>query len=1063
MRATSILVIHVTINTDLTPRQLTAVFRFELSGQQWNAVSSNLSPSVMIAGAGSGKTTSMSARIAWLVGSGYVRPENILGLTFTTKATAQLLEAARSTIKNLAQTFPDLVPEESSDPVISTYNSFAAGIVQEFGALLGRDFTGSVLSDGARYQYAYRLVCSTDIDMSAVHVGPASVTSSMLSLDGELSELALDPIDIRTHDQKLLYYLSSFSKHNDSTRRMIAATGSRIALSRLVEQWREFKAERDLVEFSDQVRLARVLVQTFPSVASTIRSRYLVALLDEYQDTSISQRILLQAVFGSGFPLTAVGDPCQAIYGWRGASVANINDFTEHFPLPTLTPSPVFKLTKNRRSGVKILEAANIVSEALRVEHPQVGTLVPGRDHPGYLTLALFHTAEKEVEWMAQRIADQHAGLGDSQDIAVLSPTTPILIRMRDLLRHKGVPVQLHSSADLLAEPIVIDLQSLLTVIHEPTANPEFLRWATGVRFRIGARDIAALGQRAAELSATASRRRAKNVDEALADAVDGIDSVDINSVSDALFDLGDPGRYSAEAFKRFTHMAKIVRELRLLSGLPLVEFIGAASRLSGVDIQSQIDTGSDREHIAVSAFIDLAADFTDADGRVSLGAFLERLADIKRFDLDVDFEQPTDPRAVQLFTVYKAKGLEFTHVYLPNMTKDGFPGGRRPRNWTTDASMVPWPTRHDAPAQLANFPDYDTLNWPARVHKDEYLGHFAAYRELESDRLAYVAITRAKDSLTITSSWWGFGHKTPRGPHRYLQQLHDHFAGLDIEIPEWVLEPGEECPAELETSGDKDWPEVVPDHIVDSLREQATFLRSYSGSRSTERGLSATESVQVAQWQHSLDQLRQENALTQTEVRRVPLPGSVGASTLMRAMREPEELAKDLARPMPRRSSIVANKGTIVHSLIEEHYAPRALFDPSDLFGLNDVESQTEVSATTDSDIDKLRNTFLAMRFAEMTPVAVEQPFSIALGGIPVTGYIDAIFLIDGRYMIVDWKTGTSTHLDPMQLAIYRLAWSRIANVDWQQVDTCFVMLAEGSEISPDTDALVKQLLDRN
>ena len=1042
----------------LTSQQLTNVFGFKLSEQQWDAVSSGLSPSVMIAGAGSGKTTSMSARIAWLVGSGYVNPKNILGLTFTTKATAQLLDSARSAISKLARTFPDLVPEDSADPVISTYNSFAAGIVREFGALLGRDFTADVLSEGARYQLAYRLVCSTDIDMSAIHVTPASVTSSMLSLDGELSELAIEPFEIRTHDTKLLDYLNSFSKHNDSTRRMIAATGSRIALSRLVEQWRALKTERDLMEFSDQVRLAREIVQTFPDVAATIRSRFSVALLDEYQDTSVSQRILLQEIFSSGFPLTAVGDPCQAIYGWRGASVANINDFTEHFPLPELKPSPVFKLSKNRRSGVKILEAANIISQPLRVEHPHVDILEADRDHPGFLTLALFETAEQEVEWMADRIAQQHTGLKGSEDIAVLSPTTSYLIRMRDLLRARNIPVQLHSSADLLAEPIVMDLQSLLTVVHEPTANPEFLRWATGVRFRIGARDIAALGKRAAEISAKESGRRAENVEQALAEAVDGIDSVDVNSISDALFDLGDPTQYSSEAFRRFTRMAEIIRELRSLTGLPLVELIVTASRLSGVDIQSQIHIGSDSEHIAVNAFLDLATDFTDADGRVSLGAFLERLADIKRFDIDIDFEQPVDSRAVQLFTVYKAKGLEFTHVYIPNMTKDSFPGGRKARNWTTDASMVPWPTRKDAPHQLANFPDYDTFNWPARVHKDEYLGHFAAYRERDSDRLAYVAVTRAKDSLTITSSWWGFGHKKPRGPHRYLQQIHDHFVGLDIEIPVWVSAPGEERLTVAECDIDAGWPEAVAEPIVRSLREQAEYVEAPPESAD----LTAMESAQVAQWQQSLARLREEYSRRYSDVTRVPLPASLGASTMMRALREPEELAKDLARPMPRRSSVVANKGTVVHALIEEHYSPRALFDPDDLFDLNYIGSEAEVSEISDSEIDRLRQAFLTTRFANMQPVAVEQAFSIGLGGIPVTGYIDAIFQVDGRYLVVDWKTGTSAHLDPMQLAIYRLAWSRLANVDWQEVDTCFVMLAEGIEVTPDTDSLVRQLLDQ-
>lgn len=1053
--------------TELTPTQLREVFGFELSEQQWSAVAAPMSPAVMIAGAGSGKTTSMSARIAWLVGSGYTTPERILGLTFTTKATAQLLESSRSSIAQLADKFPLLVPEESTDPVISTYNSFAAGIVKEFGPLLGRDFKGDVLSEGARYQHAYRMVCHTSIDMSGVSYAPATVTSSMLALDSELSELAIEPSEIRQHDQRLLDYLLSFTKENDPFRKMLASAKNRIALSHLIDSWRELKADRDLMEFSDQVRLARQIVEQNPTVAQEIRSRFSVALLDEYQDTSISQRKLLQSIFATGFPLTAVGDPCQAIYGWRGASVANINDFTLHFPLESLAPSPVYPLSVNRRSGKKILEAANLISDTLRREHTQVEILEPAREHPGYLTLGLFEQAEDELTWLADRIAEQHAGLGPKEDIAVLSATTRYLVRMRDALRERGVPVQLHSTSDLLAEPIVMDLRALLSVVHEPTANSDFLRWASGVRWRIGARDLAALGQQANSLSKAAKRVKAETLDQALADAVDGIDAVDINSLSDALFDLGDPDRYSPEAFTRLEQMAAILRELRSATSMPLPEFVSYCMRVSGIDIQSKLDPNNDRDHIAVSAFLDLASEFTDIDGRVTLGAFLTRLSDIERFDIELDFEQPIDPGAVQLITVYKAKGLEFTHVYVPNMAEKSFPGGKARGTWTTDPSLVPWPIRHDAPSELADFPDYTTFNWPARVHDTEYKNHVKAHRELDSDRLAYVAFTRARDSLTVTSSWWGFGHAKPRAPHRYLTTLHDHFAGLDIEIASWASQPdakAEPDSADPSIESESTWPEPVPAAIVASLNQQAHYVHSSTANPATatspeQSSLNDSELAVVEQWQQALDRLREEDSRLNADTRVVPLPASLGASTYMRALREPEELAKDLARPMPRRPSVVAEKGTIVHALIEEHYKPKTLFD---LAEYEDSESLTEVNNQSTSDVEACKQVFLASRFAGLTPVAVEQPFTISLGGMPVTGYIDAVFEVDGRYLVVDWKTGTTEHLDPTQLALYRIAWARLRGVDWREIDTCFVMLRDGEEISEQTDTLVEHLLAR-
>ena len=1037
--------------TDLTGRDLETIFGFGLSEQQLAAVMAGMHPAVMIAGAGSGKTTSMSARIAWLVGSGYARPEQILGLTFTTKATSQLLDSARKAINSLAQILPDRMPAESSDPVISTYNSFAAGIVREFGALLGRDFDGGVLSEGARHQWAYRLVCSTDIDMSSVSNAPSTITKSLLSLDGELSELAIEPETVITHDRGLLDYFSSFSKHNDSTRKMIAAAHTRIALAQLVQQWRELKAERELLEFSDQVRLAREIVTKFPRVAADIRSRFAAALLDEYQDTSISQRLLLQEIFGDAFPLTAVGDPCQAIYGWRGASVENINDFDGHFPLADLTRSPTFPLTDNRRSGVRILEAANVISERLRAEHPSVEKLVPTKGERGEVVLGMFLTVEEELEWLTDRIANQHAainGMSNPENIAVLSPTTKVLVQLRDSLSARGVPVQLHSAAGLLSEPLVVDLHALLTVVHEPTANPEFVRWASGVRWRIGARDLAALGRRAAEIARVASSRRAENVDEALAEAVDGIDAVDVVSLSDALFDLGDLSAYSPQARERFAAMAHMLSSLRGAMSEPLVELILRVMRASGIDIQSQLN---ERDHIAISAFIDLASDFTEVDGRVSLGAFLSRLADIDRFGIEVDFDQPVDPRSVQLLTIFKAKGLEFNHVYVPNMTNEGFPGGRHRGNWTTDSSLVPWPIRPDAPDSLKNFPDYSYFNWPARVHKDEYLGEFAQLRELDADRLAYVAFTRAKDSLTITGSWWGTGLKKPRSPHPYLLTVKDHFVDGEVSIAQWVNEPGLERPSDLDDINHYQWPEAVPEDVIAALNEQSVYVHNQDLDHNT---LNQVEWVQVESWVHALERLREERSVAQTDVRKVALPASVGASTMLRALREPEELAQDLARPMPRRSSAVASRGTLVHELIEKHYTTNVLFDYEEL-----VDS-TNVSADLSADVEQLRAAFLRSRFADMTPAAVEQNFILGIGGTPVSGYIDAVFHVDGRYLVVDWKTGTSAHVDPMQLAIYRLAWARIKNIDWRDVDTCFVMLAEDCEITPDTDALVEELI---
>lgn len=1040
-------------HNELSDADLAHILEFSLSEQQLSAVKAPREPAVMVAGAGSGKTTSMSARIAFLIGSGYVTPEQVLGLTFTTKATAQLLDSARSRITKLVQLYPQSFASECGDPVIVTYNAFASGIVKEFGALLGRDFSTDVLTDGERQQLAYRLVCNTQRDLSGVSVGPARLTSELLALDSELSELAIDPKRVIEYDLKLVAYVAGLRGSNRSLEKITSTSGRRIALSHLVQDWRELKEERELIEFSDQVRLATKIVTQFPQVAMQIRSRFEIALLDEYQDTSIGQRILLQSIFSGGFPVTAVGDPCQAIYGWRGASVDNINNFPRQFMTKNDRPANVYPLSANRRSGIQILELANLISENLRVEHSGVQRLDPTRELQGEITLALFDFADQEIAWMADKIAEQHEAIrtaGIDQDIAVLAATGNYLLRMRDALQQRGIPVQLHSAAGLLSHPLVIDLRAILEVIHEPTANPSFVRWASGVKWRIGARDLAALGARAAELAKTSGRPHGASVDSidrALNSAVEGIDLVDVVSLSDALFDLGQLDHYSSSAIDRFGKMAGVIRSVRPHAGEPLVEFLGRVIRATGIDVQSQLHAN---DAIAVNELINLAADFTDADGRVSLGAFISRLSDIERFDISLDFEQPVEKGAVQLITIYKAKGLEYTHVYLPNLSDRAFPGGKARSNWSADATMAPWPLRQDAPAEIAAFPDHSLTKLSEADLKNGYFAHFEALKEREIERLAYVAFTRAKDSLTLSGSWWGVNWKTPHGPHPFLTSAHDLLAGTSAKIPFWAARPHGDRPVRDEDPQEWLWPLPVPQGTREELIRQSEFV--HEGAIPLAE-LAESERATVDRWESALAALQRERERLNAPVRSVALPRSVGASSMLRALREPEVLAVELARPMPQKPNYIAARGTEIHAFIETHYGRATLFD------WDELEGAWDRAGTDTESVRNLKESFLSSRFAQLAPAAIEQQFSLTISGRSVTGYIDAVFELDGRYLVVDWKTGGTEHLDPTQLAFYRLAWAQIVGVDWKDVDTAFVMLALGTELPVDTDEIIRDL----
>ena len=182
----------------------------------------------------------------------------------------------------------------------------------------------------------------------------------------------------------------------------------------------------------------------------------------------------------------------------------------------------------------------------------------------------------------------------------------------------------------------------------------------------------------------------------------------------------------------------------------------------------------------------------------------------------------------------------------------------------------------------------------------------------------------------------------------------------------------------------------------------------------------------------------------------RISLPSSLSASDLVRLAEDPEAFTKRLARPMPARPAPAARRGTRFHAWVEAHYGVRPLLEPDDLPGAadDDVESDAALAA--------LQETFLASPYADRSPVGIEVPFSLVVGGRVVPGRIDAVFAStddDGttRYEVVDWKTSKDHGADPLQLAIYRVAYAELVGVPVEQVDAAFLFVRDGAVVRPD------------
>lgn len=1049
--------------------ELSRALGLELSEAQWAAVSAPLEPGVIVAGAGTGKTTSMSARVAYLVGSGQVLADRVLGLTFTNKAAGQLLSAIRSRVA--------AVGAENPEPTVSTYHAFAGRIVAEFGMRIGREPDATLLTDGAKHHHAYRVVCGVDaIGVESIGVGladsgksPLTITEQLLDLDGELSELGIEPEEVIGHDRRLVERLTAMGAERGTGRQILDAARHRMVLARLIEQWRAYKARRDYWDYSDQVRLALEIIVRFPDVAADIRRRYDIVLLDEYQDTSIVQRQLLRALFSDGFPVTAVGDPCQAIYGWRGASVDNIESFPLHFPLSEGAPARRYTLAENRRSGPAVLHVANEVATTLRAEHAGSEPLVSVVDaQAARVDVGLFATIDDEVAFVANSVHEAHvqaerlrSSEGAASSIAVLCTTGADIRRIDRALRERGVPTHVSGAAALLADPAVADLRALVEVVHEPTANPSMVRLLAGARWRVGARDLAALGRRASELAGGRSRPRMETVDEALEEAVAGSDPVDVVSLADAAADPGERSAYSAQALTAFDELTELISRLRGQGGEAVVDLLVRAMRAMGVDVEARVHDPSGGSSAALDDFLQLAAEIDESEGRIGLGGFLSRLREAERFDVTISHTRPTIPGAVQLMTVFAAKGLEFTTVFMPFVSEGAFPGGRSRGRWTTGASIVPWPLRDDASPALAVFPDDsgDSIN---KQH-DRYLDNLQEIIDRDHERLAYVGLTRAERALTVTGHWWGSTQDKPRGPHRFLIQIHEAVLSGDPDlcrVVAWAPAPPESEINPGRRSTHVPWPQPVASTQAERLADAADAVRAV-GARGYAPPLPATASesahdpwaTRISAWHEAFLALSEEMR-EERNASVVRLGAHVGATTFLRALKDPDAVAADLLRPMPRKPSEAAARGIAWHAWVETVFGQQSLWDIDDLPGAADA------GIVTDEQLDALKAAFARTRFAHLIPVAVEHPFSLVIGGRVVNGRMDAVFEVDGRFEVVDWKTGGTASVDPRQLAIYRLAWSHIRGVPWQGVEAAFVMVASGEELRPNTDAEVAALL---
>jgi DNA helicase-2/ATP-dependent DNA helicase PcrA len=506
------------------------------------------------------------------------------------------------------------------------------------------------------------------------------------------------------------------------------------------------------------------------------------------------------------------------------------------------------------------------------------------------------------------------------------------------------------------------------------------------------------------------------------------------------------------------------------------VDLVHRVLATTGLDVElaAAPEQVAAQRRASVSAFADLAAEFRDLDGQVTLGAFLSWLRDAERSDTGPSAPPAADRDAVVIMTVHKAKGLEFPVVALPFLSAGVFPTSQGRGRWPTAADVVP-PALCDEPVTdaIAAFPGPDGPR--ARDHEG-FTRESRRLDLLEETRLAYVAVTRAERLLLASGHRWGPVQGSAREPSPYLEAIAAACQAGAGAVDVWCEPPAEggSNPA-LAASATVAWP-VTPDQeawrrraeVAAEVRRLAagiasgrpaapTSVRPTPGGQTSpaDTGLGAEEAERVRGWDADLplllDDLRRDRAAARRRV--VALPETLTAAQVMALADDPDRFARDLVRPMPRPPAPAARRGTRFHAWVESRYGQQPLLEPDDLPGAADE------GIDSDAALVRLQEAFLRTPYAGLVPEEVEATFSLVLGGRVVRGRIDAVFRHAGRWEVVDWKTGSADAVDPLQLAVYRLAWAERVGVPVTEVDAAFVLVRTGAVVRatdlPDRAAL--------
>lgn len=795
--------------------------KYPPTDEQADIIKAKLEPQLVVAGAGAGKTETMAARAVFLVANGWVSTDQILGLTFTRKAAGELNARIRHRLNQLADS--GLIP--SNDPrrktirdsqqTVVTYDSFMQKIIHEFGLLLPIEPAAQVADQSEKWLTASRVISDLGYEDEAQEYTFSKEKSTarecMLDLSEAMDNHLATPEEVKEESQALYDklmnaedILGTSGGLKSPVIKICEAQRDRLMLLKYQEEFYKRLSDKNLMTYGQITAKATQLVREHPEIGQELRTRYRAVFLDEYQDTNSAQHEFLSALFGCTSEseddglvgVTAVGDPMQSIYGFRGASPGNIHRFLDDFPQHKddgLTSCEKRELSVSFRNPDEVLGLANAVAKDALPGEKKLKSGV--KNLSGRVSLKWALDKQEEVEWVADIFAEEYrsAMQKSSEDGSTKPFTGAILVRnnahvapFAKALTKRGIPVGVSPDA-LYDIPEVREVLSVLRVVVDPSDDEATLQVLSSPRWRIGTRDIKTLSDRARDLARgsddQSGTRKPKHKE---------VDSIDIFeekanelelpgdgtevSLADAIADLGiksdqvkNPA-FSDEGRRRLQVLSAELRWLRRQSmTVPLPDLLAQIESTVGVrtEVLARQDPSEDGAAgtVHLDRLRDVAEDFTMRGG--STQEFLDYLeaADKASGTTMEAGEVSVHSDQVQILTVHSAKGLEWDVVAVPFCNNSNYLDSRTKGNkytwtgtWLEKSKLAPSPhgeVDRLSPDNPLGYPTFDATEletWKEiRTAAKEFEKETKSVDIRASDFLFYVAITRSARRLLVS------------------------------------------------------------------------------------------------------------------------------------------------------------------------------------------------------------------------------------------------------------------------------------------------------------------------